>query len=264
MQMRRNWQAGSAGGKAKKSYPPRAACWGPSDKLSRRVRQPQPLRTAPGDWQSLGSTLHPASRIPHPAPRIPHPAPRIPHPASHTPHPSPLHPAPRSRTPHPSSRTPRPSSRIPHPAPLHPAPLIPHPASCTPHPDPAPRIPHPSSRTPHPAPRTLHSAPRIPHPASRTPHPAPRTLHSAPRIPHPAPCTPHPAPRSSGRAAHGQRRGPGMERDSKVTPELPAHVAETRLAKGAHTAADLEPLCKFTRGYGKTNTEEPGESGGGG
>lgn len=153
MQMRRNWQEGSAGGKAKKSYPPRAACWGPSDKLSRRVRQPQQLRTAPGDWQSLGSTPHPhaASR----SPRIPHPAPLIP----------------------------------------HPAPLIPHPAS---------------------------------------------------RIP---------------------LRGPGGARDGsglKGHPGASCTRHRNTAGKGTRTAADLEPLCKFTRGYGKTNTEEPGESGGGG
>lgn len=37
-----------------------------------------------------------------------------------------------------------------------------------------------------------------------------------------------------------------------------------KAGQGSTTAPDLEPLCKFTRGYGKTNMEEPRESGGGG
>lgn len=65
MQMRRNWQEGCAGGKAKKSYPPRAACCGPSD------------RNCPGGSGSPSSSalLHEigshlaTSRIPLPAAR---------------------------------------------------------------------------------------------------------------------------------------------------------------------------------------------------
>lgn len=72
---------------------------------------------------------------------------------------------------------------------------------------------------------------------------------------------PHPAP---GGASRLRSCGGDRNRTAKVTLELPAHVTETRLAKGARTAADLEPLCKFTRGYGKANMEEPRESGGSG
>lgn len=50
-------------------------------------------------------------------------------------------------------------------------------------------------------------------------------------------------------------------RTVKVTTYLPKYVTGTRLAKGTHIAAeDLEPLCKFTRGYGKANMLEPSKS----
>lgn len=123
MQMRRNWQEGCAGDKAKKSYPPRAACWGPSD------------RTVP-EGQA------------------------------------------------------------------------------------APAAPHCSMRL-----------------AVPWQHPE---------------------------AVPGAGAAGGLKGTAKVTLELPAHGTETGLAKGAGTAADLEPLCKFTRGYGKANTEESGGGSDGG
>lgn len=49
----------------------------------------------------------------------------------------------------------------------------------------------------------------------------------------------------------------------KVTPWLPESVTGTGLAQGMRTAPDLEPLCKFTRGYGKVNTGEPSKGCGG-
>jgi len=68
-----------------------------------------------------------------------------------------------------------------------------------------------------------------------------------------------------GRGSAGREAAPGRgryrHRTGKVTAPLPQHAAATRPAKGTRTAAaDLEPLCKFTRGCGKTNTEEPSES----